>query len=377
MQNTGQIESGSRIDRVFLIVLVLLFFSITIKSLLYRLPGKLDFRKASLFFIGLYSFYAIVSAPDINRLFSYLPTILYVFLSVSYFFDLSFNDKITKKQIVLFYLAFTIIALLGFMKVYTHKYNALESAYYMQSNGMGYLFVLLLPAITFLFSSRKVISLVLSAIFLIIIVNSAKRGAILTGTACFAYLIFNLYKNSKLSLRIIMVILILMVVTGLILYLTSHESLLYRFQLEGGSGRDSLYITLWENWYNGDFKTLLFGNGFFTSHELAGGLMAHNDWLQVLSDMGLLGLISYLIVFISFASKRSIVKYYKPSLLLTFDLCLLIWLIKSMISGVLMDKGALILFSYMGIILGYTYRAQRTHNTQPDVKTKMHGQITI
>jgi len=81
-----------------------------------------------------------------------------------------------------------------------------------------------------------------------------------------------------------------------------------------------------------NFLNLLFGFGFSASLELSGtGHFAHNDWLELLSNYGLLGVITYLALIVS------VFKYaLKPNIkidnrMMIFAI-LAIWLITSMIS---------------------------------------------
>lgn len=70
--------------------------------------------------------------------------------------------------------------------------------------------------------------------------------------------------------------------------------------LEGqSSGRDTIYLSLW-NYYKADFSLMrfLFGNGANYSIVVAGNY-AHNDWLELLINQGLLGIVLYAILFLS------------------------------------------------------------------------------
>lgn len=75
--------------------------------------------------------------------------------------------------------------------------------------------------------------------------------------------------------------------------------------LEGNvSGRDRIYANIFNGWLDSDnFINLLFGYGFAGSRLLSGsGHFAHNDWLELLSNFGLLGVTIYIVLFYS-ASK--------------------------------------------------------------------------
>lgn len=68
----------------------------------------------------------------------------------------------------------------------------------------------------------------------------------------------------------------------------------------GGSNRDIIYKDIWEGWYNSKNPNQhLFGFGFAGSQRLTGGMYAHNDWLELLSNFGALGVSIYFILFYS------------------------------------------------------------------------------
>ena len=81
-------------------------------------------------------------------------------------------------------------------------------------------------------------------------------------------------------------------------HLMSEEFMIKRMAsiLEGNtSGRDVIYGTIFTKWYSStNIWNLLFGFGFAGSLEITGGSYAHNDWLELLSNFGLTGIIAYL-----------------------------------------------------------------------------------
>src|SRR5690606_8842766 len=56
---------------------------------------------------------------------------------------------------------------------------------------------------------------------------------------------------------------------------------------EGTSGRNFIYQAIFDAWYNSDsIWHIMFGFGFAGSIQLSGGVFAHNDWLELLSNFG-------------------------------------------------------------------------------------------
>jgi hypothetical protein len=367
---TGEDSAEGRLDRLILVLLILVFVFYAVKCRL-----KKDIRNTcadSIYiFLCAYILCAILSLQNIEVIASYLPTILYVFLSFFFFFYLSFCGKITQKQIVIFYVILTIVSLLAFGKVFLYR-SATMSDIYKHSNSTGYLFVLLFPAIALMFKRRMLLTII-SFCFMIIILNSAKRGAIIIGGCIVAYILYSNFKFISTKYKILMVFISTILIWGIYCYVQTQPTLFLRFEQEGGSGRNEIYSNLLNQWSEGNSITLLFGNGFFSVVEINEsniglGLMAHNDWLEVLYDMGLTGFLVYLYMLVSFLRQRPNIKLYQSDMLLSYDLCLIIWIMKSLVSGVLMDKGSLLLFSCLGLIVGFSLKKKYIFSSEKHVK---------
>jgi len=68
-------------------------------------------------------------------------------------------------------------------------------------------------------------------------------------------------------------------------------------QLDEGSGRNIIYAKILKGWWESDnYWNVVFGYGFAASKDFA-GTFAHNDWLELLSNFGILGVLLYAIIF--------------------------------------------------------------------------------
>ena len=87
------------------------------------------------------------------------------------------------------------------------------------------------------------------------------------------------------------------VVVSLVVYnwFITNDYMMHRLEqtLEGNSsGRDVIYTTAWHAWFDcNNLGHYLFGFGYLGTicHPLMHGYMAHNDWLEILVDYGLVG----------------------------------------------------------------------------------------
>ncbi|WP_169337975.1 O-antigen ligase family protein [Proteiniphilum acetatigenes] len=173
-------------------------------------------------------------------------------------------------------------------------------------NNVSYSFVRLLPFV-FLIEKRKFVGAIIILICMVFIINGAKRGAIISGSVFFVLYIFYQFKNVNKKYRVLYYFIILATAAFMSYYiyttLMENEFLIARLNLmtEGGSsGRDTIFTSIWNKWYNSDsILNILFGYGFAASLKMTGGSYAHNDWLELLSNFGLTGVVIYLLLVIS------------------------------------------------------------------------------
>lgn len=164
------------------------------------------------------------------------------------------------------------------------------------TNNASYIFLQLFPLLLFFKDNRK-IQFSLLFLFLVAIIISSKRGAILIAVVC----LFLFYKSSislsskrnKKSL-IVLSVLSLIVIVAFVFYELSNnyyfnEKILSLFIDKDTSGRDEYYSTLW-SYYNilfSDTEKFL-GKGLYGTIAIIGNY-AHNDWLEYLISFGIVG----------------------------------------------------------------------------------------
>ena len=177
-----------------------------------------------------------------------------------------------------------------------------------QSNNVGYLITSLLPLLFFV--KKEIYKYILLALIIIFVFLSAKRGAIFVAAVCIVW--FLVYELRIASRKEKLLIFILIGISGLILfrYLSGifkeseyMQYVLYKTTQGNTSGRDLLFSKAWNQFANGSLFTIIFGHGADSTYHLVGN-RTHNDWLELLVNQGLLGVI----VFLSFWLK--IFKYW-------------------------------------------------------------------
>jgi hypothetical protein len=288
--------------------------------------------------------------------FSYLKGVLFALLTFFPFYYLSRKGKILNKHLIVF---FTIYSIITVFRFFYDELTTISFSLDSESvNNRAYDVLSLFPFV-FLLRRKKILPFIMLLFYTSIIILSFKRGAILIALiAIFIYLTYyintNKYKLSKFTVFIIVCIFVAL--TGYLIYYlySANEFLQYRVLnlLEKGdsSNRDVLFSKIFEYWANSkNILNILFGYGLWSSIKIAGNA-AHNDWLELLSNCGLLGVTLYLLLFFSLYStfKKIVNKDLKYMLLMIT----IIWLLKTFFSMAFMEMNLAPLMMLLGYIYG-------------------------
>jgi hypothetical protein len=141
----------------------------------------------------------------------------------------------------------------------------------------------------------------LSGLASIAILMTVKRGAVLAlfaGALVYSALLIRTSFREREARGLIVAALIVAVVASGLAW--QWENVQYRMEQdkgEIGSGRGWFYRVIISEWYNSDMFCLLLGRGFFTVPETLERygvrIYAHSDWLEILHDMGVLGVVLF------------------------------------------------------------------------------------
>ncbi len=203
------------------------------------------------------------------------------------------------------------------------------------TNNTAYRIVALIPFLPIAMNYIKKRYLCIGVIILmaILIIIGSKRGAILSMVICGAFSVFYYLLHTKLNAKKIIGILFLLFVSiVLIVYaIEQNEYLMGRLEKSGIGTREIAYAILWDYWNHesSNFSYFL-GNGTSASIKVWGNY-AHNDWLELLTDNGLLGVTTYIFLFVVFfllIRKSELSPWYR----LSMYLCILIWFLQSCFS---------------------------------------------
>lgn len=121
-----------------------------------------------------------------------------------------------------------------------------------------------------------------------------------------------------------------------------------------GSGRGWFYRVIIVEWYRSDVFDFFLGKGLFTVPDTVGrygpAVFAHSDWLEILHDMGLVGVFLFACVNGCFISLLARAMRWRLSILPPLAMAYSIFVLRSLISGCVIGSVENI---YFGVLLGY------------------------
>lgn len=262
-------------------------------------------------YIIIFSWSEVPNSTFLKNIFLSLPNV-YVF----YYFSRKgyLTEKALKKWVIVF-LASSVfryidnqMALLNMMQLKGVQTKEM-------TNNMGYLFVALMPTIA-VFKDKVRIQYGILILCMAFIMMAMKRGAIIVGTIMLIYILYFNYKyNKNVSKRKVIVFSLFIIVAAYFIteyMMESSDYFMSRIEQtkEGNSsGRNALYERYWNHFKNEtDIFKYLLGNGANATLGI-GVNYAHNDWLEIAIDEGVLGLVIYCIYWFCFWRTIASIKY--------------------------------------------------------------------
>lgn len=374
------VHPGTTVSKVLLLLFMLFSGYYMLKSLRLIRGCHSSYIKWLLGLIILFTIYGLVyyispnsytitegvmykEVPKIEYLKNIYLSFLPIF-SFYYFGSQGLTNEPWIRKISLLLLAFAV-----FQYTYSYQFFVINDEYGRteMTNNYGYSFVALFPLICF-WKKKPLIQLIYMTIVLIYIVMSMKRGAILIGVICSLYFLISILRNSKKLERVIIV-----VGLGVLLYiglpiLSNFIANSERFQqrilqtVEGdSSNRDILYSRALNHIFNEtNLFEFLFGTGADSSIQVISNY-AHNDWLEIGINQGFVGVIFYILYFISFFKLWQNKKKNIGHLNSVIGLCFIICFISTFFS---MSYSAIDIS--ISLSIGFMLSVTQKHNTHHD-----------
>lgn len=310
---------------------------------------------SSLFFIIALTFFAFILSDStaisregtIVNSSSELLAITYIGLFVFSGYTLYNKGVIREREVVLILVLLLLQSIISYF--YMRSFLLAERGYYRYTNNIGYAFVSLLPYI--LFTKKKYQWPIILIIFVFVLL-CAKRGAIIIATLFLLYFLYIKIKDSRIKVWGIITGCIAFSFFLFVSYKVFLESEYLQIRLEStmegsSSGRDEMYSTMFQTYL--EFDNLIhyfFGKGLLASVKTV-GLLAHNDWLELLLSNGLVGVLIYVLFFIQILnlSKSKNVSINNRHIVKSI---LIIWISKTFFSMAISD----VMFAPIPLLLG-------------------------
>lgn len=367
--------SGSALSLgiVVFLNLVSIYYAIMVN---FKVNHNPIYVKALNLLLLMFTFYGILYCLDgphymlgvrEDKPYNYLKSIYNSLLPIYVFYYFSRKNILTNRMMKYLVFVFYAVAILAFWESSmdlkaTMEKEGMEGRDFV--NNIGYSFLGLFPVLSLL---RKRISIQYVGIVVLMtfLLLSMKRGAILVGVLCLVMLLLEMFQSSKRWKKLIIVILSLgtvMIVAYFSWYmLKSSDYFQNRLwsTIEGNSsGRDLLYYTFWNHViYDTNAFHFLFGSGANATLEVFVEY-AHNDWLELAVNQGVLGVMIYAYYWYAFGvtwrnmDKRDGVRF-------AFGMVLFIYFVRTFFS---MSYGAMDIYStcLLGYCLGEMRRKEQS-----------------
>lgn len=294
---------------IFYIPFALMTLVYSFKTIInVRMPKTL--KTMALFFIVMLCYgFALFITNDAVRQdnTSFLKSILGAIGPVFTFYYFAREGYIDRNKIYVLFLLLIITSILEFNANQVKILMTENRRYDGVTNNFAYDILGLFPFL-FLMTKRPLVQFLSLSVITYYVITGFKRGAILI---CIILLLVFIYYSLKYTPKnkrwISLILIITLFFAGLSLIgelYNENQYFQYRMQAtkEGDSSqRDVIYSTLFYHYLdNNNLLQIIFGEGAYHTVNLTKGLKAHNDWLELLIDCGIFGIVLYIAYWISY-----------------------------------------------------------------------------
>lgn len=265
--------------------------------------------KASKMFsiISLFCIYIIINAFITDSAYdnTYITVIRSTFWCWCYFLSYClFNKKvleIAKYDQYTIFLTFIFIIVF----IFVHSFNTRST---LENEGDNVIFysLMLLPWIALM--SNKYKKIALFALISFCVISSLKRSSLVILVISLVLIIyFDFFYKTRLTKSTIFLILLSVISLFTVYHFASERfdiisERMAAIEEDGGSGRDLIFEDVYNRYNNKELQERVFGSGFDAvrrESKYSVAVSAHNDFLEVLYDFGILGFILYILIHLS------------------------------------------------------------------------------
>lgn len=243
--------------------------------------------------------------------YGYIKQIYLSLLPIYAFYYYSRKGYLTKEHLLLWGYIFLFSAAMSYFRTQQEALQALAlrgSTREEITNNGGYLFLSCIPLLV-LYRKKPLIQFTLLAFVMAFIVMGMKRGAIAIGGVVSLYFMSQAIKNARGKTKFLFISLSVALCLGVVYFfiymMTTSDYMMRRIEqtMEGdSSNRDILYSFFWSYFTEkADDIHFLIGRGANGTLEIVNDY-AHNDWLEIAVNQGLLGIFIYAFYWKKFCS---------------------------------------------------------------------------
>lgn len=329
-----------------MILLIVSLYHFFIANTRYKLPAYfvgLNILLAMFFVYGIFLMIGGYNPADYAiqvPCFNYLKSILISLIPIYSFFVFSKEGLINEKFLrTFFFVLFGVTVAIYNQNYQEQLYRALLVGSRAEefTNNVGYDFLALIPFCVF-FYKRPFLQYVALGVCLIFLFMAMKRGAIIIGVLCTIWFMWANLKDASLKKKfgITAISMVLFFAGYMYVEKQMQESIYFQRRVEdtfegNSSGRDKLYGRFID-YYLDEATPLQFviGSGANATLKVSYNY-AHNDWLEIAVNQGVLGLMIYVLYWVLFA-KECLSKYYARREKTALQLLFVIYFLRTIFS---------------------------------------------
>ena len=310
---------GGWLSRIILLALLLwsiYYFVVTILN--FKLPVFLKLLAGLVFIFVLYGLIPIVTGSGFGGInsFEYLKQILMSLLTVYVFYYYTRKGYLTEGLLKKWAIVFFFVAIGIFY--YDQSVRLEQTTAEGITSKKSYVILTLIPLIP-LFYKKPVIQYVMMGVVMLFLLMGVKRGALIIGAVAETWLLINILfvdngKKNNFVRIVLTVALVFATIYTVEYFISTNDYFNYRLEqtLEGdSSSRDEIYKNGLDVLLGGDsVLNLLFGYGAYGTRKTL-GIYAHNDWLEIGINNGIIVLLLYFIYWLQFFKYSRKSRHYK------------------------------------------------------------------
>ena len=270
-------------------------------------------------------------APTIIYIKKYLMSLLPIYSCYIYSRRGWINERTLKKWVHIF----LVIGILQFFREQREKLAVmLEEGIYQEeiTNNAGYLLLSIIPC-ALVYYRKPIVQYIIIAICTLFIIMAMKRGAILILVVILVYIVVKQLQKTSIRQKLLLILAVGVISLVIVVYvqdvMMQNDYFLKRIEStkEGKtSGRDDLYLFFWDYYINNaGIVEQLIGNGADGTLKIRGHY-AHNDWLETLTNQGLMGLCVFFFFWYGFYVNSNNKKYHVLSRMVLTSLFIIYFL---------------------------------------------------